>query len=210
VFKLAQNAFNIGDINPINMDYSSQFKAVISRHGCPQLLIMDKKANCKSVFEKFTPPTHHQANGKIERFIQFLKNSLGTVVNASMKNWDEMLDNVLFVYRISFSRVLDDSPFFLMYGRDAVIPQDLAMNLKIKQKEFQDKDSLLKTLKLAYEKVRSVKEIEQAKYKTAFDKTHKNIEFKEGDLAWVYFGLPIAGKTYKLIPRDDGPFKVVK
>jgi hypothetical protein len=86
VFKLAQNAFNIGDINPINMDYSSKFKAVISRHGSPQLLIMDKEANFKSVFEKFgrvfnseiklTPPTHHQANGKIERFIQCLKNSL--------------------------------------------------------------------------------------------------------------------------------------
>lgn len=100
-----------------------------------------------------------------------------------MENWDDMLNNVLFVYRISFSRVLDDSPFFLMYGREAILPQDLAMNLKIKQKEFQDKDSykihLLKTLKLAYEKVRSVKEIEQAKYKTALDKTHTNIELKK-------------------------------
>jgi len=200
------------------------FKAVISRHGCPQLLIIDNGTMFKSVFEKLcktfnieiklTPPTHHQANGKIERFIQFLKNSLGTVINASMKNWDEMLDNVLFVYRISFSRVLDDSPFFLLYGRDAILPQDLAMNLKIKQKEFQDKDSykihLLKTLKAAYEKLKTVKQLEQARYKSQFDKTHKNIEFKEGELAWVYFGLPIAGKTYKLLPRFEGPFKVLK
>ena len=100
-----------------------------------------------------------------------------------MKNLDDMLDNVLFVYRISFSRVLDDSPFFLMYGREAILPQDLAMNLKIKQKESQDKNNykihLLKTLKSAYEKVRSVNEIEQAKYKTAFDKTQTNIEYKK-------------------------------
>jgi hypothetical protein len=29
------------------------FKAIISRHGCPQLLIIDNGTNCKSVFEKF-------------------------------------------------------------------------------------------------------------------------------------------------------------
>ena len=56
-----------------------------------------------------------------------MKNSLGTVINSSMKNWDEMLNNVLFVYRISFSLVLNDSPFFLLYGRDAVLPQDLSI-----------------------------------------------------------------------------------
>ena len=70
-----------------------------------------------------------------------------------------------------------------MYGREVILPQDLAMNLKIKQKESQDKDNykihLLKTLKSAYEKGRSVNEIEQAKYKTAFDKTHTNIELKK-------------------------------
>ena len=57
---------------------------------------------------KRTLTTHHKANGKVERFIQFLKHTLGTVVNASMKDWNEMVDNVLFVNRKSLSRVLDD------------------------------------------------------------------------------------------------------
>ena len=83
------------------------------------------------------PKSHHQAQGKIERFIQFLKNTLGTVFNSSL-NWDELLANVLFVYRVSFSRVLEDSPFFLLYGRDVVMPQDLALNLRSKQKSFEN------------------------------------------------------------------------
>ena len=199
------------------------FKAVISRHGCPHELILDNATNFRAIFRelcenfnihlKFAPPTHSQANGKVERFIQFLKNSLGTVVNASTKNWDDMLDNILFVYRVSFSRVLDDSPFFLLYGRDAVLPQDLALRLTLKQQDFENKDTykihLLKTLKHAYEKVRHHKEIEQAKYKSYFDKSHKHVEFGIGDPVWVYFGLPEAGKTTKLLPRFDGPYEVI-
>ena len=35
------------------------------------------------------------------------------------------------------------------------------------------------------------------------------MEFGLGDLVWVYFGLPEAGKTFKLLPRFDGPYEVV-
>ena len=88
-------------------------KSLISRHGFPEVLIIDNGTNFKSVFEHFcrnfhieikhTPPTHSQANGKVERVIQFFKNSLGTVVNASIKHWDEMVDNIHFVYRINLA-----------------------------------------------------------------------------------------------------------
>jgi len=200
------------------------FKALISRHGCPEVLIIDNGTNFKAIFEIFcrtfniqiknTPPTHHQANGKVERFIQFLKNSLGTVVNASMKDWDEMLDNVLFVYRISFSRVLEDSPFFLLYGRDAILPQDLVLNLKQKHNEFANQEDykihLLNTLKEKYERLRNFKESEQLKYKSYFDKSHKKVEFMEGEKVWVYFGLPETGKTFKLLPRFDGPYEIIR
>ena len=200
------------------------FKCIISRHACPKILRIDNGTMFKAEFEAlcntfnielvWSPPTHHQAQGKIERFIQFVKNSLGTVTNTSMKNWDAMLDNVLFVYRVSFSRVLEDSPFFMLYGRDAVMPQDLALNLKTKQDKFTDPASyklyLLKTLKRAYEKLKNVKEREQENYKSKFDKTHKEIKFAIGDLTWVYFGTPVAGKTYKLLPRFIGPYTIIQ
>ena len=143
------------------------FKAIISRHGCPLKVITDHGTNFKSIFDimckslnikhAHSATMHHQTNGKSERFIQFMKNSLGTVLNSSMKNWDEMLDNVLFVYRISFSRVLNDSPFFLQYGRDAVLPQDLTIGHTKLQSDEENEDDykvkFLQTLKIAYEKV---------------------------------------------------------
>ena len=51
-----------------------------------------------------------------------------------------------------------------------------------------------------------MKEKEQEKYKVYYDKTHKEIILKEGDLVWVYFGLPEKGKTHKLLSRFDGPY----
>ena len=138
-----------------------------------------------------------------------MKNSLGKLVNSSQKNWDEMLDNVLFVYRISFSRVIEDSPFFLFF-----LSQDLVFNLRSQQKDFEDRASykieLLKTLRKAYDKVKNIREIEQEKYKLTFDKNHNNIEFEEGDQVWVYFGAPEVGKTYKPLARFEGPFTIQK
>ena len=169
--------------------------------------------SAKNIKHRTSTTYHHQSNGKSERFIRFLKNSLGTVVNASMRDCDDMLSNVLFVYKISYSRVLNNSPFFLLYGRDPVLPQDLAFGLKEKQKQFDTTDEyklyLIKTLKDAYEKVKSRKEVEQEKYKMLYDKKHKNVEFKLGDQDWVYYGLPEKRLTQKLISRFEGPLKVI-
>ena len=55
------------------------FKAIISRHGCPHTVRIDMGTMFKAVFEKMcdifsinlihAPATHHQAQGKIERFM---------------------------------------------------------------------------------------------------------------------------------------------
>ena len=89
-------------------------------------------------------------------------------------------------------------------------PQDLTFLLnrsKIEdENETEYKKKLLQTIKIAYDKVKNVKEKEQEKYKVNNDKTHKEIILKEGDLVWVYFGLPEKGKTHKLLSRFDGPY----
>ena len=60
------------------------FKAIISRHGCPYTVLTDHETNFKSVFDAMcnslniehadSATMHHQANGKSERFIKFMKN----------------------------------------------------------------------------------------------------------------------------------------
>ena len=97
------------------------FKALISRHGCPEVLIIDDGTNFKAIFEIFC------------------------------RTFNIQIENTAYVYRIRFIRVLEDSPLILLYGRVAIFPQDLALNLKQKYNEFANQEDykihLLSTLK---------------------------------------------------------------
>ena len=78
-----------------------------------------------NIEHKTSSSCHQQTNGKVEKFNQYLKNSLATVVRASIQDWNEMFENVLFFYESSNSRVLEDSPFNLLYALDPVFAQDV-------------------------------------------------------------------------------------
>jgi transposase InsO family protein len=112
------------------------FQLTISRHGCPTSVLTDQGNQFTAqVFQKLLKEFgivklegsayHKQTNGKTERFNRFLENSLSTVVNSKLNNWDDLINDCLFTYRISLSRSLQETTFFLIYGRDPVLPTDL-------------------------------------------------------------------------------------
>ena len=57
-----------------------------------------------------------------------MENSISTVVKKDQTNWPKLTDSYLFVYRTTYNRSLKKIPFFLIYGRDPVLPQDLQVN----------------------------------------------------------------------------------
>ena len=85
-----------------------------------------------------TTAYHQQCNGKAERFIRFLCKSIATMLNGSQTNWDELINCCVLIYRTSVSRVPNDSPFYMLYARDIVLPQDLMFPLKRKEREEDD------------------------------------------------------------------------
>ena len=50
---------------------------------------------------------------------------LAKVVNKNGKDWDELLGPVLFAYRTAPQASSGDTPFSLVYGRDARVPTSL-------------------------------------------------------------------------------------
>jgi hypothetical protein len=201
------------------------FKIIISRHGCPEGLMSDSGSQLKSAaFSQLcqcfnirkieSSPYHQQANGKVEKFIGFLKRALALITDPTrLYKWDEMLDHCLFVYRITINRTLADTPFYLMYGRDALLPQDLKLQVHDNRRLIDPADTdisnyqyiLTKTLQKEYTKLLANKDAEQAHYENYYDLDHIDVTYTIGDTVLVLYDTPVKSC---LMPRWEGPFRV--
>ena len=117
---------------------------------------------------------------------------------------------------MSLNRMLNDSPFYLIFGRDPVFPQDLMVSLRelnsrtITAANINEyKATLVKNLASAYEKLNKYKESTQEKYKNYYDKTHKPIKFEIGDMVMVFIPATTTGLSYKLLSHWEGPYEVL-
>ena len=201
------------------------FRLIISRHGCPKNVLTDQgkqftstlfQALCSEYGIKKLESTayHHQTNGKAERFNRFLLNAMATQINKDHTNWDQLLDKCLMIYRVSISRMLDETPFFLLHGRDPILPQDVLTGHVSHGRNQSSSDvnefkvHQLRALKATFDKLNRHKQTEQTKYKAYYDKSHRQVSFQINDLVLVFFGLPKKGLTHKLLPRWEGPYKI--
>ncbi len=104
---------------------------VICRHGAPRELLSDKgrqflSAILKEICGYFDiKKLNTQCNGLTERFNNTLCQMLSMYVDAKQDNWDYYLPLVLFAYRTSQQKTVRETPFRLLYGRDARLPSDL-------------------------------------------------------------------------------------
>ena len=123
--------------------------------------------------------------------------------------WEECLPHVEFAYnRAEHSTKV--SPFQIVYGFNPRAPIDLLplpttdrIHLNSKERA----DFILKIHDTAKANIEKMNE----KYKLAGSKTRKEVNLDAGDLVWLHLRkdrFPDLRKS-KLIPRADGPFKVV-
>ena len=79
-------------------------------------------AECLGMEHKiFTPPFHPQSNGRIEGFHRFLKACLAKHISKTLQ-WSDVVEIACSAYNFFPNEHSRESPFFLMYGRDARIP----------------------------------------------------------------------------------------
>lgn len=104
-------------------------REVIARHGTPEILVSDNAKNlasvlindvCKLLESKriFIAPYTPQTNGVVERFNRTIKGMLTMVIQDKRDQWLLYLPDVLFAYRSAFHSSIQDTPFFVLYGRD--------------------------------------------------------------------------------------------
>ena len=202
------------------------FNMIIARHSCPHTLVSDQgrqfisrtfRALCTryGINKTETTSYHQQANGKVEKFGKFLTDTLATAINKDQGNWDLLIDSALFTYRVSLSPALNESPFFLIFGRDPVLPQDLFTKpLGYSWRDHQEEDvSVYKTKqhKLmgdAYRKLNEYKLVRNKNTKDYFDRTQKPVKFALNSQVMLFTPRTEVGMSTSFLPRWGGPYVV--
>ena len=73
------------------------------------------------VYKLYTPPYHPASNGRIEGFHAFLKACISKHILPQLE-WDDLVPLACPAYNFIPNEHSKESPFFLMFGRDAVLP----------------------------------------------------------------------------------------
>ncbi|KAL0373880.1 UNVERIFIED_CONTAM: Gag-Pol polyprotein [Sesamum radiatum] len=109
------------------------WKNIICRFGIPRVLISDNSTQfqektitawCKElkIQQNFTAVGNPQANGQTEVTNRTILQHLKTRLEGAKGSWVEELLGVLWAYRTTLRSSTSETPFYLVYGTEAIIP----------------------------------------------------------------------------------------
>ena len=168
---------------------------LIWKHGVPARIIHDRAAEFLSEVLQETAalmgitqlPTsggHPQTDGLVERFNKTLKQMLTKLVAKGGRNWDTLLGPVLFAYRSTPHSSTGMSPFYLIYGRNPVLPTSLdfyAPVVKYPVMETEYGKELVEELKRARQLAKKHIQSAQCNQKKFYDRRSKDVKLEVGD-----------------------------
>ena len=82
-------------------------------------------------YKLYTPPYHSASNGRIEGFHAFLKACIAKHVMPQLE-WDVLIPLACAAYNFIPNEHSKESPFFLMFGRDPVLPLNTLPGPKVR------------------------------------------------------------------------------
>ena len=194
---------------------------IIPRHFCPNMILTDQgREFCNQIMKYVTSklcihkirttPYHPEGKGRVEGLNHVLNDVIAKVVNSNQGDWDEHLSAALSAIRTSVNDSSRHSPFFLLYGRDPVLPMDTLLKPKIK---YLGEDHLaikLERMHRAYVDVKENMAATRARNQAARWGDPHLEDFQVGDA--VYYHLPhlLPGQCKKLARLWKPFYRIIK
>ena len=208
----------------------SLMDVIVSRHGLPLSLLSDRgKAFCEGAAQELisylginklqTSSYHPQCNGLTERFNRTFTSMLKQFGDSGLyeaKDWDVRLPALLLAYRAHFNRNSKKSAFYLLYGRDPIIPINAAMGFM--EPRFSSREEYIREVvksmpvvwKFATENLEAQAREVQKQNEELLKKRQLQL-FSVGDMVYLYIHESNNKKVeYKVKPRWKGPYQITK
>jgi RNase H-like domain found in reverse transcriptase/Reverse transcriptase (RNA-dependent DNA polymerase)/Integrase zinc binding domain/Integrase core domain/Retrotransposon gag protein len=198
----------------------------INVHGMPKVIISDNGSGFVSdimndclkamgVKWKYVLPYHPQSNGICERFNATLVNMLSMYVQDPKKQnlWSNFITHVVFAYNTSIHSSTGYTPYFLLFGREAIIASDVILkssqpyNLGSGYPEYIKR--LQKDMWFAHKHIQDRVRQKQIDREQQNSQLKSILKFKAGDKVMIY-QLPksMKGISKKLLSPYHGPYTV--
>jgi hypothetical protein len=198
---------------------------VVLPYGAPEKLLTDQgKEFMNEVMEevnkllgvkKINTSTYHpQTDGEVERFNRTLKEQLRAACGADQTDWDSHLPYIVSAYNATPHATTGDTPFYLMHGRDFMLPKDWSISApatRRREMDTEDRRAMIRRLHAMQRRVGEGLQASAAKMKERYDKKVKVATVEEGQLVLLKnTRKPEEGQGAQLLPLWEGPFRVEK
>ena len=192
-------------------------REVVRHHHMPENIVSDRGPVFRSEFwatlskllgtdHRLSTSFHPQTDGQTERQNQMLEHYLRCYIDYLQNDWADHLALAEHTYNAAVHSVTKISPFKAYTGRDP-IPFQLHQ-LHVRRAGLPAKEMAYEIVKLQERLAEKISEAQdaQAKY---YDRGHKRVVFKVGDLVWKRAThLRTDRPSKKLDYRRVGPFKI--
>ena len=184
------------------------FRVLLTDCGnCFKSKLMRELSKLLNFQQKFTTPYTPEINGLTERFNKTLATMLRPFMEAGkFTEWDKNLAAVTFAYNTSVQESIREIPYFLTFGRDPILPMDIALNLPSASLSA---DSLSMRMQKAFEQAAIKLGVAQERQKKHFDYARAIPKVRIGDIVLYEVPTRRKGEPDKLQPRTRGPYRVI-
>ncbi|XP_049333179.1 gypsy retrotransposon integrase-like protein 1 [Astyanax mexicanus] len=203
--------------------------SIIYRHGCPKRILSDQGREfvndlnhrlCEllHIQRSVTAAYHPQTNGLDEKTNDNIKRALKKLVNDQQNDWNVYLDATLFSLRSKVHTTTKFSPFLLMYGREAVFPSEVPVEVPLSKiilpeggySEFLDSKQKTSEAvkKTAEDNIRKSQEKQKEAYARKVQKKYQNVEYNDGDEVLLLNMRKRGRKGGRIEPDFSGPYVI--
>ncbi len=196
---------------------------IIPRHGCPSVILSDNGSefvngvislltNKLKISHIRTTAYRPQTNGKIERFHRFVNECLSKLLmqERCQDSWNRYIPALLMAYRTSVNETTRFTPYFLLYGRDPILPMDTLLEPKLKYMGDEYVPTMLERLHKAYTVTKDNMQEARDKNKRYHDEKAVTKTFVSGDAVYFHHTASKVDTSYKLNTVWRPYYRIVK